>query len=257
MISLLSYYEDYAAPLILKSLTHLGRFKPLISVDPAIVEELAPVCKDFAVEGTPKQAKHAVRCIFINTQSQTNGDSTESLQMVHPIFTDIVENLRLTLKPNCPHQRTKVVTMGHIAYNMPKAFAEKIKNMIARRIVKELLIQQVPADRDWNEIVGDWCEQEALPPDTLCKLDGLKTMARWLLGLKDDEAAAKKTFRMLIAFIHHGGDLLNQKRMYAAESSWFRLGAACAMLKICEQKGVGDQYTAEQFYSLAQLMVMF
>ena len=40
-----------------------------------------------------------------------------------------------------------------------------------------------------------------------------------------------------------------------AECSWLRLGASCAMLKICEQKGVGDVYTVEQFYNLSQLVV--
>lgn len=36
--------------------------------------------------------------------------------------------------------------------------------------------------------------------------------------------------------------------------SWLRLVAGCSMLKIAEQKGVGDQYTAEQFFTLSQLM---
>ena len=40
-----------------------------------------------------------------------------------------------------------------------------------------------------------------------------------------------------------------------AECSWLRLAAGCAMLKICEQKGVGDVYTLEQFYNLSQLVV--
>ena len=40
-----------------------------------------------------------------------------------------------------------------------------------------------------------------------------------------------------------------------AECSWLRLAAGCAMLKICEQKGVGDVYTVEQFYNLSQLTV--
>ena len=40
-----------------------------------------------------------------------------------------------------------------------------------------------------------------------------------------------------------------------AECSWLRLAAGCAMLKICEQKGVGDVYTVEQFYNLSQLVV--
>jgi hypothetical protein len=41
-----------------------------------------------------------------------------------------------------------------------------------------------------------------------------------------------------------------------AELAWLRLGAGCAMLKICEQKGVGDQFNAEQFYHLSLLMTV-
>ncbi|EDW47482.1 sister chromatid cohesion protein PDS5 homolog B [Drosophila sechellia] len=264
LISLLSYEQDYVAPLVLKTLTHLGRYQPLIDdPTPAILEELAPVCKDFALIGTPKQAKHAVRCIFVNSQSSAAtdgatsgaGSASTTTQTVHPIFNEIIETLRLKLTPNCEDQRTKIVTLGHIAYNMPQAFLTPIKNMIARRIVKELLIQEVPAQRDYElPEDSDWCAQEKLPPDTLCKLDALKAMARWLLGLRTDEHAAQKTFRMLAAFVNQRGDLLGQNRLCGAEKSWLRLGAACAMLKVCEQKGVGDQYSAEQYLQLSQLM---
>ena len=81
-------------------------------------------------------------------------------------------------------------------------------------------------------------------------------MARWLLGLKNDVLSAQKTFRMLTAFIVNKGDLLQQGRLSKPEMSWLRLQSGCSMLKICEQKGVGDQYTAEQFYNLSQLMVV-
>lgn len=37
--------------------------------------------------------------------------------------------------------------------------------------------------------------------------------------------------------------------------AWMRLSAGCAMLKICEQKGVGDQYSPEQFYNLSRLLI--
>lgn len=53
-----------------------------------------------------------------------------------------------------------------------------------------------------------WCPEPELPEETRCKLEGLKCMARWLLGLKKDELSAQKTFRMLNAFIVHKGDLL-------------------------------------------------
>lgn len=254
MIALMSYDVSYAAPLILKSLTHLGRYKALTEVNSVILEELAPICKDFALSGTVKQAKHAVRCIFVNTQPVVSViDGTTPY--VHPIFTEIIETLRSSLNPNCANQRTKIVTLGHIAYNMPQTFSTPIKNMIARRIVKDLLIQGVPENRDFDLPEGQWCTEDDLPPDTLCKLDALKTMARWLLGLRSDEHAAQKTFRMLSAFINQRGDLLEQNRLCPAEKSWLRLGAACAMLKVCEQKGVGDQYSAEQYFNLSQLMV--
>ncbi len=79
-------------------------------------------------------------------------------------------------------------------------------------------------------------------------------MARWLLGLKTDVMAAQKTFRMLNAVIENGGDLLEEGKPNPAEKAWLRLAAGCAMLKICEQKGVGDQFTAEQYYNLSRLM---
>lgn len=61
---------------------------------------------------------------------------------------------------------------------------------------------------------------------------------------------------MLNAFIMNKGDLLQQNKLSKAEMSWLRLQAGCSILKICEQKGVGDQYNAEQFYNLSQLMVV-
>lgn len=38
------------------------------------------------------------------------------------------------------------------------------------------------------------------------------------------------------------------------EMSHLRLAAGASMLKICEQKGVGDQFTAEQFINLSRLI---
>ncbi|XP_055904486.1 sister chromatid cohesion protein PDS5 homolog B-A [Eupeodes corollae] len=252
MIALMSYEVEYAAPLILKAFTHLGRYKPLCDVDSTVLNEMVPICREFALSGTTKQAKHAVRCIFINTQ--TTASEPDQPPIVHPMFTQIIDVLKSTFGPNCENYGTKVVCLGHIAYNMPSAFQTQIKNMIARRVVKELLIQGVPESRPYVLPTEEWCEESELPADTLCKLDALKTMARWLLGLKTDEHSAQKTFRMLSAFINQRGDLLEQNRLCPAEKSWLRLTAACSMLKICEQKGVGDQYSSEQYFNLSQLM---
>lgn len=46
---------------------------------------------------------------------------------------------------------------------------------------------------------------------------------------------------------------MEENKPNTAERAWLRLAAGCAMLKICEQKGVGDEYTVEQYYTLSQL----
>lgn len=124
------------------------------------------------------------------------------------------------------------------------------------QIVKELLVKESSEQAPSEAIEGDWCREDQLPEETRCRLEGLKCMARWLLGLKTDVLSAQKTFRMLNAFMVNKGDLLSQGRLSKAEMSWLRLQAGCSMLKICEQKGVGDQFTAEQFYNLSQLMMV-
>ena len=122
------------------------------------------------------------------------------------------------------------------------------------QIVKELLVKET--SEPTHELESDWCREDELPEETRCRLEGLKCMARWLLGLKNDALSAQKTFRMLNAFILNKGDLLQQNKLSKSEMSWLRLQAGCSMLKICEQKGVGDQYTAEQFYNLSLLMIV-
>lgn len=65
----------------------------------------------------------------------------------------------------------------------------------------------------------EWVEEEELPLETRCKIEGMKMMARWLIGLKDDKEddmnksvtiSAQKTFRMLNAVIDTKGDLLEE-----------------------------------------------
>ncbi|GAB0090696.1 pds5 [Sergentomyia squamirostris] len=259
MISLLGSDHDYAAPYILKAFTYLGRYKPLVDSHPAELRNLIPICKEFAISGTPKQAKHAVRCLYVNmTPSTANNGGTDQVgenSEIGDVFAEIIECLKYNLSPEQGKKyRTAIVCLGHIAYNIPDRFHVPIKNIISRRIVKELLVKDVAEDR--KEVpIKNWCAEEELPEETRCKVEGLKTMARWLLGLKKDVMSAQKTFRMLHAFIKQKGDLLEQGRLSPAEMSWLRLSAGTAMLKICEQKGVGDQFTAEQFYNLSQLMI--
>ena len=140
---------------------------------------------------------------------------------------------------------------GHIAFHLPEKFPVQVKNRVSRNIVKELLMQDRTEGRPDDGT--DWCEFEDLPLETKCKLEGMKMMARWLVGLQSDAISAKKCFNMLNTVISSKGDLLEENKPNTAERAWLRLAAGCAMLKICEQKGVGDEYTVEQYYTLSQL----
>lgn len=263
MISLLSFELDYVAASVFKALTHLGRFKPLIESHPEVMEDLAPICKEFSTNGTPKQAKHAIRCLFVNSNSPTiEKDDDESSngkrvkKLIDGIFQEIVDETNKNLQSNCQHYRTAIVAFGHIAYNLPERFNIPLKNIVSRKIVKDLLIGDLPDKRsDNNKLDGDWCEEEELPDEIRCRVEGLKAIARWLVGLKDNVMAAQKTFRMLCAFISKTGDILDKGQLSGAEKAWLRVSAGNAMLKICEQKGVGDEYNAEQFLTLSTLMV--
>ncbi|KAJ3648585.1 hypothetical protein Zmor_020378 [Zophobas morio] len=244
LMELLKLEDENVAPLVLSVFTFLGKYRCLYEQFPDLMDNLAPICKNLAQTGTPKQAKGAIHCIYKNMPA-----------LHEHLFPDILNSVKENLCPESPHYRTAIVTLGHIAFNVPERYKVQIKNIVSRKIVKELLVKEV-GERDIDMTDSElWCAEEDLPEETRCKIEGLKAMARWLLGLKQDTASAQKTFRMLNAFILHKGDLLQSGKLLKSEMSWLRLAAGCAMLKVCEQKGVGDQYTAEQFYNLSQLMV--
>ena len=169
---------------------------------------MTPICKSFITKGTPKQAKHAVKCLFMNTTDTQDA-----------VFGEILEMVKANLDPELGDTYlTAIVALGHIAFNLPEKFPIQIKNLVSRKIVKELLMQ----DRtDARADEGEWCEEDELSLETRCKMEGMKMMARWLIGLRDDDEedksnsvtiSAHKTFRMLTAFIDAKGDLLEESK---------------------------------------------
>jgi sister-chromatid-cohesion protein PDS5 len=261
MMGLLNFDLEYASASVFKALTHLGRFKPLIESYAVVIEDLAPICKHYATQGTPKQSKHAIRCLFVNSNSSLIDKDDEETNLkkvkkqIDVIFQEIVDLTNANLQASSSHYRTAIVAFGHIAYNLPERFNIPLKNIVSRKIVKDLLIGDLPPIREISMTEGDWCDEEDLAEEIRCRVEGLKAIARWLVGLKDNVVAAQKTFRMLCAFISKMGDILDKGQLCEAEKAWLRVSAGNAMLKICEQKGVGDEYNAEQFLTLSTLMV--
>ena len=242
LLQMMGNQADYVAPLVLNILSFMGKHKPINESFPDLQGILGKICLEFIKLGTPKQAKQAIKCMYMNT--------TENQEKVFSEILDVIKE-NLNQPERTQYYLTAIVALGHLALHLPDKFPVQIKNLVSQKIVKELVMKDVTPARGGDEA---WCAVEQLCQETQCKLAGLKMMARWLLGLKSDEVAAQKTYRMLNAIIENGGDLLEEGKPNPAEKSWLRLSAGCAMLKISEQKGVGDQFTTEQFYNLSKLV---
>ena len=60
---------DNVAAFVLQIFTFIGKKTPLHEEFSDILEHLVPICKSFIKGGTSKQAKHAVKCLYINTST--------------------------------------------------------------------------------------------------------------------------------------------------------------------------------------------
>ena len=205
LLDLLDKKHSNSCPSILSVLSFIGKYKPVGDAFPHLADKLLPLSQEFITNGSPKQAKQAVKCLHINLPNQAP-----------TVFNSILDQLRDQLTFDSTNFKTAVVAMGHIAFHMPDKFTITIKNTVARKIVKELLMRNQTADHIPGPLQGEfeeWIEEEELSLETQVKAEGIKMMARWLLGLKNDEISAQKTFRMLNAFILKDGDLLQTNKM--------------------------------------------
>ena len=229
------------APLVLAILTFTGKHNPMIDLFPDLQEILQRVCLELISLGTAKQAKAAIKCLFSNVS--TNQGMTFSLIL------DVIKN-KLDGRMDQGFL-TAIVSLGHLAFHSPDSFSLQLKKLVSKKFVKEVMMKEATPAR-----VGDssWCSFHDLCIETQIKVEGIKMMARWLLGLKTNESSAKKTLKLLNAIIENGGDLLEEGRQSPAEKAWLRLSAGCAVLKICEEKGLGNQLSREQYCTVSGLM---
>ena len=229
------------APLVLAIITFIGKHKPINDLFPHLQDVLERICVQFISQGTTKQAKQAVKCLYVNVTANQDRVFSLILDVIKDKLNGDKDKITLTV----------IVALGHLAFHLPEKFPIQVKNLVSKKIVKDLMMKDVTPDR------GDgtsWCCFDDLCLETQCKVEGMKMIARWLLSLRTDEGAAQKTFKLLHAVLETGGDLLEEGKLNLAERAWLRLSAGCAILKICEQKVLRDKMTLEQYYTLSNLM---
>ncbi|XP_071264518.1 sister chromatid cohesion protein PDS5 homolog A isoform X1 [Salvelinus alpinus] len=195
---------------------------------------LIPVLHQKAKRGTPHQAKQAVHCIhaiFCNKEVQ---------------LAQIFEPLSRSLNADVPEQLiTPLVSLGHISLLAPDQFASPMKAIVANFIVKDLLMN----DRSVGNKNGKlWTSDEEVSPEVLAKVQAIKLLVRWLLGMKNSQSkSANSTLRLLSAMLVSEGDLTEQKKISKSDMSRLRLAAGGAIMKLAQEPVYHDIITPEQF----------
>ncbi|MBN3310209.1 PDS5A protein, partial [Amia calva] len=195
---------------------------------------LIPVLHQKAKRGTPHQAKHAVHCIhaiFHNKEVQ---------------LAQIFEPLSRSLNADVPEQLiTPLVSLGHISMLAPDQFASPMKSIVANFIVKDLLMN----DRSIGNKNGKlWSSDEEVSPEVLAKVQAIKLLVRWLLGMKNNQSkSANSTLRLLSAMLVSEGDLTEQKKISKSDMSRLRLAAGGAIMKLAQEPCYHEIITPEQF----------
>ncbi|KAJ8342625.1 hypothetical protein SKAU_G00325530 [Synaphobranchus kaupii] len=205
---------------------------------PHIKSVLLPVLQHKAKKGTPRQAKYAIHCIhamFSNRDTQ---------------FAQIFEPLQKGLDSACPDKLiTPLSTLGHLALLAPEQFAGPLKSLVANFIVKELLMNDRILGKKTTKL---WVPDDEVSQETLAKIQGIKLMVRWLLGVKNNlSKSGNSTLRLLTAILSSDGDLTEQGKIGKPDMSRLRLAAGSALLKLAQEPCYHEIVTLEQYQTCA------
>uniref|UniRef100_A0A671TH33 PDS5 cohesin associated factor A n=1 Tax=Sparus aurata TaxID=8175 RepID=A0A671TH33_SPAAU len=193
---------------------------------------LIPILHQKAKRGTPHQAKQAVHCIHI-------------FEVGDRFLTELFQDFK-NLNADVPEQLiTPLVSLGHISMLAPDQFASPMKSIVANFIVKDLLMN----DRSVGNKNGKlWTTDEEVSPEVLAKVQAIKLLVRWLLGMKNNQSkSANSTLRLLSAMLVSEGDLTEQKKISKSDMSRLRLAAGGAIMKLAQEPCYHDIITPEQF----------
>ncbi|XP_076319055.1 sister chromatid cohesion protein PDS5 homolog A-like [Tachypleus tridentatus] len=237
LINFLTIDDEVATDITLQILINIG---PEIEANhPNIATRVLPIIQNFVENGTVKQAKHAVACIKVIASNKER------------VFGQILDHLKQNLTLQSHYFRTSIVSIGHIAYHCPDLFGLQIKSIVSKVVVKELLM----VDQDIPRVTeAMWGPFDDLPEETKVKIEGMKMMVRWLVGLKTAQQSASSTLRLLSTVVLHQGDLMEKNFVSPVEKSWMRFSAACCMLKLCHEQPYAEILSQEQFQILALVL---
>ncbi|XP_041439149.1 sister chromatid cohesion protein PDS5 homolog B-B isoform X1 [Xenopus laevis] len=208
---------------------------------PHIRSALLPVLQQKAKKGSPRQAKYSIHCIHAIFSSKETQ------------FAQIFEPLHKSLDPGNPEQLiTSLVTIGHIAQLAPDQFTAPLKSMVATFVVKDLLMSDQLPGKKTTKL---WVPDDEVSQETMVKIQAIKMMVRWLLGMKNNlSKSGNSTLRLLTAILHTDGDLTEHGKLSKPDMSRLRLAAGSAIVKLAQEPCYHEIITLEQ-YQLCALVI--
>lgn len=228
---------------LLKTFTNLCTYKNLNENFSKIISDLVEICKNLAVNGTPKQCKHAMNFLCINNQENSN------TEVIREILSSC-ENFISISNASC---RTAITALSVISYNFGELFQKEITKIIGRNIVRGLLLN---AEYETKIVQSDiWIPKEELPEQILCIMAACKATVSWLYGLKEDMPSAQKTLKIYDALIITNGNIQEKNKINKLESAWIKLMAAKSLLKVGEHNFYRKSIGAQHFLNLSKVML--
>ncbi|KPP67876.1 sister chromatid cohesion protein PDS5A-like [Scleropages formosus] len=169
-----------------------------------------------------KVAEAAIQ-IFRNT-----GQKIEA-ELPH-IRSTLIPVLHQKAKRGTPHQAKQAVHCIHAIFHNKEVQLAQIFESIGNRNGKL------------------WTPDDEVSPEVLAKVQAIKLLVRWLLGMKNNQSkSANSTLRLLSAMLVSEGDLTEQKKISKSDMSRLRLAAGSAIMKLAQEPCYHDIITPEQF----------
>ncbi|KAJ3292603.1 hypothetical protein HK104_005175 [Borealophlyctis nickersoniae] len=203
--------------LIGDSLSALARFVKTFPQDAPKDSESREKLTNFALSGTPEQAKFAT----ILLAHLDNPDDA---------CAEVMEKIVATLSVESDHLVSHLAALGQLALYTPAIFEEH-HTTVVNFIVKELLMK----NREKTDDEEEWVEPESLPREGKLKILGVKLLVKRLVPISDQDAGsdiATPVLKLLKRILESDGELLADKSTSPAIRSHLRLTAAKSMLRL-------------------------
>eukprot|EP00057_Strongylocentrotus_purpuratus_P033215 XP_790621.2 PREDICTED: sister chromatid cohesion protein PDS5 homolog A [Strongylocentrotus purpuratus] len=238
LISMLQMGEDDVADVALQVLTQTGH--GMQADFPDIAEGLIKILVHLAKNGTPVQAKRAIKCLDVAVNNKK------------AIFVELFQSVCKNINLDHESHLTALMTVGQLARLAPDVFSQPMKVLVANTVVKGFLMQD---QTEGTPTKGIWCHDNMVTEETQAKIRCIKLLVHWLEGLKSNQnGSATSTIRLLTTMIKNEGDLMEKKKTSKSSMSRLRLAAGCAILKLARINCYVELVTLEQFQTLALLI---